>query len=85
MLQEGKPSWSALTDKTREISGLQGKLELEVVQFCLKFRGSLQAEQKIAFMDFMKQHLLTGRSGQHRGRGPRGPWGRFGRGLYGGN
>lgn len=64
ILQEGAPSWPAVKDKTRKISELQGALEAEMVQFCLKFRNHLQPEQKIVFMKFMEHRLLAGRGGK---------------------
>jgi hypothetical protein len=60
MLQEGASSWLAVKDKTREISDLQGKVEAEMVQFCLKFSNCLKPDQKIAFMEFMEHRLLAG-------------------------
>lgn len=78
MLQEEAPSWPAMQDKTREISDLQGKLEAEMVQFCLKFRNCLKPEQKIAFMEFMEHHLVAGQEGKGRAQGPWGPRGRSG-------
>jgi len=71
ILQEGAPSWPAVKDKTRKISELQGELEAEMVQFCLKFRNHLQPEQKIVFMEFMEHRLLAGRGGKG---GTHGPW-----------
>jgi Spy/CpxP family protein refolding chaperone len=73
MLQAGEPSWSAIQDKTREISDLQGKLEVEMVQFSLNFRNCLKPEQKIAFMELMEHHLLAGQSGKGRAHRPGGP------------
>ena len=78
ILQEGASSWPAVKDKTREISDLQGKVEAEMVQFCLKFRNCLKPDQKIAFMEFMEHHLLTGQGGKGRAHGPWGPRGRPG-------
>jgi Spy/CpxP family protein refolding chaperone len=66
ILQEGAPSWPAVKDKTRKISELQGELEAEMVQFCLKFRKHLQPEQKIVFMKFMEHRWLAGRGGKGR-------------------
>jgi len=78
ILQEGAPYWPAVKDKTKEISDLQGKLEVEMVQFVLKFRDCLKPEQKIAFMEFMEHHLLAGQGGKGRAHGPWGPRGRSG-------
>jgi Spy/CpxP family protein refolding chaperone len=78
IIQAGEPSWSAVQDKIREISDLQGKLEMETVQFFLGFRNCLNPEQKIAFMEFMGHHLLAGQRGKGRGHGPGGPRGRSG-------
>jgi len=78
MLQAGEPSWSDMQGKIREIIDLQGKLEMEMVQFCLKFRDCLKPEQKIAFMEFMEHHLLAGQGGKSRAHGPWGPRGRSG-------
>lgn len=78
ILQAGEPSWFAIQDKIREISDLQGKLEIEMVQFSLRFRNCLKPEQKIAFMEFMEHHLLAGQGGKGRGHGPGGPPGRPG-------
>jgi Spy/CpxP family protein refolding chaperone len=78
ILQEGAPSWPAIQDKTREMSELQGKLEVEMVQFVLKFRNCLKPEQKIAFMGFMEHHLLASQGGKGRAHGPWGPRGRPG-------
>jgi Spy/CpxP family protein refolding chaperone len=78
LLQAGEPSWPAIQDKTREISELQGKLEVEMVQFYLKFRNCLKPEQRIAFMEFMEHHLLAGQGGKGRAHGPWGPRGRPG-------
>ena len=78
LLQTGEPSWPAIQDKTREISELQGKLEVEMVQFSLKFRNCLKPEQKIAFMEFMEHHLLAGQGGKGRAHGPWSPRGRPG-------
>jgi hypothetical protein len=63
-------------DKTREISDLQGKVEAEMVQFCLKLRNCLKPDQKIAFMEFMEHHLLAGQGGKGWAHGPWGPRGR---------
>jgi Spy/CpxP family protein refolding chaperone len=76
IIQAGEPSWSALQDKIREISDLQGKVEVETVQFFLKFRNCLNPEQKIAFMKFMEHHLLPGQGGKGQAHGPGGPRGR---------
>jgi Spy/CpxP family protein refolding chaperone len=76
MLKERTPAWPAVQDKTRAISDLQGKLEEEMVQFCLEFRNCLKPEQKIAFMEFMEHHLLAVQGGKGRGHGS---WGRRGR------
>ena len=76
MLQAGELSLSAMQDKIGEISDLQGKLEVEMVQFFLGFRNCLKPEQKIAFMEFMEHHLLAGPGGKGRGHGS---WGRRGR------
>ncbi len=78
ILQAGEPSWSAIQDKIREISDLQGKVEVETVEFFLKFRNCLKPEQKIAFMEFMEHHLLAGQGGKGRAHGPGGPRGRSG-------
>ena len=76
MIKEGTPSWPAMQDKIKAISDLQGRLEMEMVQFCLEFRNCLWPEQKIAFMEFMEHHLLAGPGGKGRGHGS---WGRRGR------
>ncbi len=76
ILQAGEPSWSAVHDKIREIRDLQGKLEMEMVQFFLGFGNYLKPEQRIAFMKFMEHHLLPGQGGKGRGHGPGGPRGR---------
>ncbi|RJR41292.1 MAG: periplasmic heavy metal sensor [Deltaproteobacteria bacterium] len=78
MLQAKDPSWSDMQDKIREISELQGKLEMETVQFFLGFQNSLKPEQKIALMMFMEHRLLAGRGGKGRRHGPWGPRGRSG-------
>jgi len=78
MLQAGELSLSAMQDKIREISDLQGKLEMEMVQFFLGFRNCLKPEQKILFMEFMEHHLLAGPGGKGRAHGPRGPRDRSG-------
>ncbi len=78
LLQADEPSWPAVHEKTREISDLQGKLEVEMVQFSLNFRNCLKPEQKIAFMELMEHHLLAGRGGKGRAHGPGGPRGRSG-------
>jgi len=78
ILKAGEPSGSAAYDKIREISGLQEKLEKEMVRFFLGLRNSLKPEQKIIFMKFMEHHLLAGHDSKGRGHGPRGPRGRSG-------
>jgi len=78
ILQAGEPSWSAIQDKTREISDLQGKLEMEMVQFFLGFRNCLKPEQKIAFMEFMEHHLVVRQADKGRAQGSGGPRGRSG-------
>ena len=78
MLQTGELSLSAMQDKIREISDLQGKLEMEMVQFLLGFRNCLKPEQKIHFMEFMEHHLLAGQGGKGRAHGPWGPRDRSG-------
>ena len=78
MLQAEEPSLSAMQDKIKEISDLQGKLEMKIVQFFLGFRNCLKPEQKITFMEFMEHHLLAGQDGKGRAQGPRGPRGRSG-------
>jgi Spy/CpxP family protein refolding chaperone len=78
LLQAGEPSWPAVQEKTREISDLQGKLEVEMVQFFLGFRNCFKPEQKIAFMEFMEHHLVAGQDGKGRAHGPGGPRGRSG-------
>ena len=78
MLQAEEPSWSAMQDKIRAISDLQGRLEMEMVQFSLKFRNCLKPDQKIAFMEFMEHQLLAGQGGKGRAHGPWGPRGQSG-------
>jgi len=78
MLQEGTLSWSAMQAKIREISDLQGRLEMEMVQFSLKYRNCLNPEQKIAFTKFMEHHLLAGQGGKGRTHGHWGPRDRSG-------
>jgi Spy/CpxP family protein refolding chaperone len=78
ILQAREPSWSAMRDKIRQISDLQGKLEIEMMQFFLRLRNCLKPEQKIAFKEFLEHHLLDGQLGKGRGHGPWRPRGRSG-------
>jgi len=80
ILQAGEPSWPAVQDKIRQIRDLQGKLEMEMVQFFLGFRNCLKPGQKIVFMQYLQNHLAV-QHGKGRSQGPGGPRGRPGTGT----
>ena len=66
LLQVEEPAWPAVQDKLREIRDLQGKLEMEMVQFFLGFRNCLKPEQQTLFIEFMAHHLTSGQAGKGR-------------------
>ena len=59
LLQTGEPSWPAIQDKTREISELQGKLEVEMVQFFLALGMALEGG-----IHFAMYQILHDKSGE---------------------
>jgi Spy/CpxP family protein refolding chaperone len=82
ILQVGEPSWPVAQNKIKEIEDLQGRVEMEMVQFFLGFRNCLKPEQKTLFIGFMAHHLISGQGGKGRSHGPRGPRGRPGAGIH---
>jgi len=62
LMQTGESSWRAIQSKIQEISGLQRKLEEEVVHFVLETQKILKPEQKAAFLKVM-EHCLAFRGG----------------------
>jgi Spy/CpxP family protein refolding chaperone len=77
MAKEGTGAWPAMQAKVKEVSALQGKLEEEVLRFCLAFQEHLKPEQRTAFMTFI-DHRMFGVQG---GKGRRSPHWRSGMGV----
>ena len=77
MTKEGTAAWPAIQAKVREVSGLQGKLEEEVLRFSLAFQEHLKPEQKTAFVTLMERRMLIAQ----RGKGRRSPRGERGKGA----
>ncbi len=72
LLKVEAPDMPAVQAKVREISGLQGKLEEELVRFLLEFRKHLKPEQTAAFLNVVQTRLDKALGG------PYGPTGRHG-------
>ncbi len=68
LLKGEAPPWSAIQNKVREISALQGSLEEEMARFLLEFKKHLKPGQDAAFLN-----LVQTRRG--RACGPMGPRG----------
>lgn len=64
--KEGTAAWPAIQEKVREVSALQGKLEEEVLHFCLAFQEHLKPEQKVAFISFMERRMFNVQGGKGR-------------------
>jgi Spy/CpxP family protein refolding chaperone len=79
LLKVDTTPWSAIQDKIKEISVLQGRLEEEMARFMLEFKKTLNPEQHAAFLKLLQTRLGCGPegacppggpgSGRHRGRG----------------
>jgi Spy/CpxP family protein refolding chaperone len=74
------PPQSAVQVKVREISGLQGGLEEEMVRFLLEFKKHLQPQQQAAMAELMQQRLCGALDCPPMGPHPPGRGGRMGRG-----
>lgn len=70
LTRQGAPAWPAIQGKIREMSGLQVRLEEEVLQFCLECQEHLKPEQKVAFINLMERRMFKGQRGKGR-MGPR--------------
>lgn len=77
MKAEPLPAWPPVQIKIREISGLQGRMEEEMVQHLFRLQQYLDAEQRAAMAAFMEQRFAAfhggrgpGRGGRWRGPGP---------------
>ncbi|HEY9074577.1 MAG TPA: periplasmic heavy metal sensor [Desulfobaccales bacterium] len=57
LLSDEAPALPAVQVKVREISGLQGKLEEELVRFLLEFKKHLKPEQSAAFLGLVQTRL----------------------------
>jgi len=69
MTKEGA-EWPAMQAKVKEVSALQGKLEEEVLRFCLAFQEHLKPEQRTAFITFIDRRMFGVQGGKGR-RSPR--------------
>jgi Spy/CpxP family protein refolding chaperone len=72
LVKNDPASWPGLQAKIKEISGLQGRLEEEVLRFFLQFQKELKPEQNAAFLVLMEHRLaplLGGQRGRPGGRG----------------
>jgi Spy/CpxP family protein refolding chaperone len=72
LVKQDPAAWPALQAKVKEISGLQGRLEEEVLRFFLQFQKELKPEQNAAFLVLMESRLaplLGGQRGRPGGRG----------------
>jgi Spy/CpxP family protein refolding chaperone len=70
MVKEGTGAWPAMRAKVKEVSALQGKLEEEVLRFCLAFQEHLKPEQRTAFITFIDRRMFGIQGGKGR-RSPR--------------
>jgi Spy/CpxP family protein refolding chaperone len=70
MAKEGTGAWPVMQAKVKEVSALQGKLEEEVLRFCLAFQEHLKPEQRTAFMTFIDRRMFGVQGGKGR-RSPR--------------
>ncbi len=84
LIKAENPALAAVQGKVQEISGLQGKLEEELVRFLLEFKKRLRPEQTTAFLDQIQTRWdknLGGPCGPMGGRGRRHGPGMMGRGM----
>jgi Spy/CpxP family protein refolding chaperone len=70
VIPSGEPEWPEVQAKIREINGLQGRLEEEVVLFCLESQKYFNPDQRVAFMNLLERRVHAGKG---RLGGPRGP------------
>ncbi len=84
MVKKEAAAWPAIQAKVKEVSGLQGKLEEEVLRFFLVFQEHLRPDQRAAFIAFMECRMPgvpggkgSGPPGRKRGPKANGPCGPF--------
>jgi Spy/CpxP family protein refolding chaperone len=66
LTKQGAPAWPAIQGKVKEVSGLQLRLEEEVLRFCLACQDHLKPEQKVAFLNLMERRMFSGQGGKGR-------------------
>jgi Spy/CpxP family protein refolding chaperone len=66
MAKEGAAAWPDIRAKVKEVSALQGKLEEEVLRFCLAFQEHLKPEQRAAFISSMERRMFKPQRGKGR-------------------
>jgi Spy/CpxP family protein refolding chaperone len=69
LIKDEPPDQTAIQAKVREISGLQGQLEEELMRFLLEFKKRLKPEQTTVFLNLVQTRLDKALGGHW---GPRG-------------
>ncbi len=66
LTRQGASAWPAMQEKIKEVSGLQMRLEEEVLRFCLECQEHLKPEQKVAFLNLMERRMFSTQGGKGR-------------------
>lgn len=61
VIRAGDPAWPDLQAKLRTINDLQGRLEEEVVLFCLDSQKHFNPEQRVTFMNLLERRVQAGK------------------------